>query len=184
MLAICLSAQGYVVVWKIKLTASVTGSGTVSKRTLSGYMILNTDDYTLTQVQAETARRTFSVITQSDLDISEVKGLQGKWYMTVTKATSYIDDNLNVALDFVYAKGAESYLDIGDPMYNWLFPKTLQLTGKQMYSDDSGQPALNEYTGTLVFDKGTFDANFFGHSIGDVITGMRQSYLNQGYSEL
>jgi hypothetical protein len=183
--SLCIHAQGYVVIWKSKITVTQTGGGTVAKRLLSGYIVYDTDDGSMAQVLSESSRRNFWVQDLSTFDLSDVKTTQGKTYTVFTQATTDYDDWGNVVLDFTCAKGLDSSLDIGDPIYNWIFPKTLQVTGRSMYSDSSGLPVLEESSGTLLFDQpDSKQMNVFQKNLDGAIQSIRDYYTGKGYTEL
>jgi len=187
--ALCLSSSADVLIYKQKVSYTITGAGSSSKASLAGYVILDpgqADAITLVNMDAKT--KSFWVeYYYEDTDLNIVEGSLGKRFTVWTRTDWWFDTADNSHTTMVTLKGQNSPVlgpKIGT-VTTWNVPIKATAVGTFIYPSDSGKPIMEESKGSMALDlKTTKAANFAGDDAGGAEDRVIQMLRAQGYTEI
>lgn len=157
------------IVYTLKISDTVTGNGSVQKIAGGGYVILDTDDGSISEVVSIPKLHRFSTEFPENTFNYVDGGSKNYTVFLVTPSTG---------TGFTTAKGITSSIFSG--IDTWSLPKTLTLSGSAFLSG-----VFSQGTGTLVFDsKNTQIVNLDGDNSAAAVTYFSNLLIAKGYTSL
>lgn len=162
-------ATADVLIYKVKISATVTGSGSTSVTPLTGSVVLdpNTSDFAEIFISAKS--KTFFVRIPTNAALSQVNGGVKNYTVIVQPAKG---------MGGFEAKGANAVVNAGTANYS--APKTFQESGFDLNGSQ-----LEEEKGTLTFDtKTTATQNGIDGNFSSTVERLRQALISSGNTEV
>ena len=181
LLSFTLASHAEVIIYKKKITTVATGGGSITKQTVTGWTVIDTEGTNTVDVDVFSKRGRFTVYKR-DYDFSRMTAGIGTSYLVASEAsTDYYDDGAPYTLSAVI-KGREVLLDIFTRDFS--APKTMTFIERFIYELSNGDQVIEESSGRLAFDKAnTQDANFAGVNVEEAADALRQFLISKGYTE-
>lgn len=162
-------ATADVLVYKVKITATVTGNGSTSTTPLSGAVVLDANTSAFAEIFANAKSKEFFVRVPTNITVATING--------GLKSYTVIEQSANGNGGFE-AKGQNATLNAGTANYS--APKTFQETGFDLNGSQ-----LEEEKGTLTFDtKTTATQNGIDGNFSAVLSRLTQALIDAGYTQV
>jgi hypothetical protein len=176
-------ARADVLVYKNKITGTDTGGGFKTRFTDVGYTIVNPEEADFpVMIIAFPDTKTFYVWEMADCTINGLSAPKANAKKTL--ADLWSDTNNFAGSDIGQLKGMNlNAVDVGTTNL-WNIPKTFSWVGKSMFPLDTGEPNLEESSGTCTLDlTQTKLCNSFGDDLEAAIDRMKARLVSLGYTE-
>jgi hypothetical protein len=184
LLAFYLNSGAQVLVYKNRVTATVTRENLTTRTTIGGYTVIDGNSGGSYLISAYSKTKHFYVF-QIGWNVTVVTGSSGKRYTTYCTASSSVDDAGYLFFDSIFMKGLNvPHTDIGDPNYLWQIPRSMPYTARSIYPSYAGYDLVQEESGTLALDLKTTQAyNGASYSLTNAVDALRANLTALGYVE-
>lgn len=162
-----------VLIYKIKVSGSEIGGGTITKSAVGGYFVIDADTGDIAEIGTVPAQGRFHVNYPTNFVLIQASGGLTKKYTAFSVATANFG-TLN-------GQGLNTALKTGT-VTAWTAPKVFQVTATSI--DDSAN-TIDQGKGTFIYDQvDTINANTidFG-DLTDTVNALVQVLLNAGFTE-
>jgi hypothetical protein len=173
------SAEAEVFIYKNKLAYTLTGGGSITKVSVTGWTVL--DDWgRVTQVLAYPKQRKYTIMPMESILFDTVEAA-GKRYSCFLQHDQWYDGFGHLHLDTGGAKGMNTTTIVNG--VQWQIPKTFTWGGRSMYpASNSGIMRFEESSGRFTFDKKWTDtSNAAGDTLNTAAERLAASLEQQGY---
>jgi len=168
--AFALTSRADVLIYKIKVTETITGHGQTVKKTVTGFLVSDPINLSVAVIPIQSA--TFTIFEYNGT-FAQVDAGKGKLYT----ALSIPGDGTGAVL----ATGLNSSLITGT-VTQWSAPKTAKVTGVEIL-DDLASTEVD--SGTLMYDQiDTITQNGLGGDFDNTVSNIEQALLNAGLIEM
>jgi hypothetical protein len=170
---LCVTVQADVIVYKNKFSVTRTGAGALTKKSLTGFTLIDTVAGTVI-IYADAKRFRYSVEDLRDLtyDRDQINGPLGKEYFAIIDRNGQLGGLKTIGLNKTILAGKY-----------FLTPQSMTVSGGDIFQLSSGTDWYNEdYKGTMVFSKS--DTIFVsGKTLDEAIEAAKNTIENAGYTE-
>ncbi len=167
-----LICQAEPLIYKLRLTVTRRGAGTAKKTNLSGFLVSDDNSARLTILAADAARKKFHRYTPGDFTGATIIGPRGTF--------AFIKIEGNDEFTGLRISGANTLksLSDGSPI-----PRTLKLTGSDVFTLEDTIFRVEEYSGALTYDA-LKSKNFFtaGLDFELAVLSLQNDLLSKGFS--
>lgn len=182
----CFSARADFLVYKQKLKETSTGGGEIFKQKISGWLVLNTDDGEIVEVDVFDARGRFSIYYWADFapdySIDTVSAGLGNESLVFSFAQSYLDEDDAGHVESATMKGKNTTLTPATE--DWAAPKSMSLVGAFIYQG-ADESYLTEYKGRYVYDATTSGnlSSLYNGDLNSAVGSLADDLVAKGYTE-
>lgn len=174
--AACLQAQAQIAVYKYAERGTVTGNPKSHTVTYGGYIIWDLVTGDIGAVKSVPLSKKYY---SSVLDLLYV--WNAAQFTVFEAAVNDSDSDGNATVFTSFAKGIAASVDVGDPQYNWLIPKSFKITGRSL-DWYNGETQFEETTGSLVIDLADSQwCTMLGYDLSDAMGYMETVLQDKGY---
>ena len=176
-----------VLVYKINLSSSTTGSGKVQKTTLTGYIVANPETDAIAELVAIPVNRQFDLSWPNDLVATQISAGPKKQDTVISVSPAHFATlsargaNVSLNIDNLTAQGVNALLNTGTTN-QWRWPKSFRVAGTNISSSGT---ATNLYKGIYSYDQtDTIRANTtLAGNMTQTVLSLQQPLLKLGYTE-
>jgi hypothetical protein len=180
-LASSISTQAQILIYKNHVVRARTGAGSSNSRQMTGYTLINLGIESV-RVDVDPRAKNFSIYSVP-YTTNLVRASQRTYAVF-----AFVDGSDGTNLYSETLKGVTVPTDVGvllaPPMP---VARSLAFTGRQIYisNDALHQPTLQELSGSLSFvPDDTQTANFFHHTIADILDTISNNLVVAGYTKI
>lgn len=180
-------AAADVLVYKVKLTSTETGTGKITKTAMSGYIVINPESDAIAELIAIPAGRQFDITWPNNLVATQISAGPKKQDTVMSVSTAHFGTlaargaSVSFEIANLTAQGVNSLLKAGTSNL-WIWPKSFRVTGTNVNASGN---STNLYKGVYSYDQpDTIRANtVLAGDITQTVQSLQQSLIKLGYSQ-